>query len=80
LIATDSLFPIQLKALPIDSFAMGNVDDPSGESMNFYAADIAGLAQIGLGSTPAMILGLDVLARGRLILDLVDDVMYLKDP
>ena len=59
---------------------MGNVDDSEHESINMHAADIAGLAQIGLGSTPAMILGLDVLGRGRLILDLVDDVMYLKDP
>ena len=70
----------QLKSLHVDSLGMGDEDCGLFENISLYAADIPGLAHIGLASTPALILGLDVLGQGKLILDLVDDILYVEDP
>ena len=45
--------------------------------LSTYAADIPGMFQIGLGSAPSFILGMDVIRKDRLIFDLEKNKMYM---
>ena len=68
--------PIQMRLTSISDFTLG--DYSINESIDIVAGDIPGLSSIGLGMQPALILGIDVLARGgKLVLDLRKQEIFL---
>ena len=45
--------------------------------LSTYAADIPGMAAIGLGTAPSFILGMDVIRKNRFMMDIEKNKIYL---
>ena len=72
-----STVPIQMRSLILENVKIGSEFNAAGP-INIYAADIPGLVQIGLGSVPAFILGMDVMGKHKLVIDIDENKLYLK--
>jgi hypothetical protein len=69
--------PVPMRSLFVSQIRVGSGLTNRG-SMSIYAADIPGLSGVGLGDIPAVILGMDVLGRRRLIIDITGNKMYME--
>ena len=68
--------PIQMRCTEMNNFRIGDYQIDS--SVDIVAGDIPGLASVGLGTQPALILGMDVLAKGgKMVLDLRKQEIFL---
>ena len=68
--------PVAMRTLAIDRIQIGGQLTAQGP-LSVYAADIPGMSNVGLGTVPAIILGMDVLGRSRLLLDIAGNSIYI---
>ena len=65
-----------MRTLVLSEFRIGN-DAVTAGPISAYSADIPGFAPIGLSNQPAFLLGMDILKRKTLMLDLEKNKMYI---
>ena len=61
--------PVAMRNFAINHLRIGSEVSNKGQ-LSIYAADIPGMNGVGLGTIPALILGMDMLGRKRLLLDI----------
>jgi len=69
--------PVAMRTLNLNRIQIGSQLTAQGP-ISVYAADIPGMSAVGLGSIPAVILGMDVIGRRRMLLDIVGNSLYVQ--
>ena len=70
--------PVTMKTLSVNKIQIGGSSAASRGPMGIYAANIPGMSDVGLGNIPAFILGMDVLGRRRLLIDITGNKIYVE--
>ena len=75
--------PINLKNLQIDSIRIGDRHEvkpniSNNDKINIFAANMGGFDGIGLGSIAALIIGIDILGKEKMMLDIKRNKVYLQ--